>query len=122
MAATTGAPLREIQEVRNAIQAYERYSQWKPCSEADRLDRLDPHANLMAGLLDAPDRYRRGGIAVAGGGAVHHIGPPADSVQLSDHGAGTVGSTMTQVGKHAPERDVPEQAVLIARNFEEFGV
>ena len=119
MAATTGAPLREIQEVRNAIQAYERYSQWKPCSEADR---LDPHANLMAGLLDAPDRYRRGGITVAGGGAVHHIGPPADCVQLSDHGAGTVGSTITQVGKHAPERDVPEQAVLIARNFEGLGV
>ena len=34
----------------------------------------------MVGLLDAPGRYRRGGVAVAGGGQVHHIGPPADRV------------------------------------------
>ena len=34
----------------------------------------------MMGLLDAPGRYRRVGVAVAGGGQVHHIGPPADRV------------------------------------------
>ena len=34
----------------------------------------------MAGLLDAPGHYRRGGVAVAGAGEVHHIGPPADRV------------------------------------------
>lgn len=66
------APLREIQEVRNAIKAYEEYPQWNPASEANL---LDAHKVLMAGLLDAPGHYRRGGIAVAGGGEVHHIGP-----------------------------------------------
>ena len=34
----------------------------------------------MVGLLDAPGHYRRGGIAVAGAGEVHHIGPPAERV------------------------------------------
>ena len=34
----------------------------------------------MAGLLDAPGRYRLGRVVVAGAGEVHHIGPPADRV------------------------------------------
>ena len=34
----------------------------------------------MAGLLDAPGRYRRGPVVVAGPGEVHHVGPPPDRV------------------------------------------
>ena len=68
------APLREIQEVRNAIKAYEQFPQWNPASETDL---LSAHEMLMAGLLDAPGRYRRGGVTVTGAGEVHHIGPPA---------------------------------------------
>ena len=34
----------------------------------------------MAALLDAPGRYRRGGVAVMGQGRVHHVGPPAKRV------------------------------------------
>ena len=71
------APLREIQEVRNAIRAYEEFLHWNPARETDL---LNAHEVLMAGLLDAPGQYRRGNIAVAGGGEVHHIGPPADRV------------------------------------------
>ena len=71
------APLREVQEVRNAINAYEQYPRWDPASETDL---LNAHAVLMAGLLDAPGHYRRGGVAVTGAGEVHHIGPPADRV------------------------------------------
>ena len=71
------APLREIQEVRNAINAYDQYPRWDPGSEADL---LNAHEVLMAGLLDAPGHYRRGGVAVTGAGEVHHIGPPADRV------------------------------------------
>ena len=71
------APLREIQEVRNAIKAYEQFPQWNPASEADL---LNAHEVLMAGLLDAPGRYRRGGVAVTGAGEVQHIGPPAGRV------------------------------------------
>ena len=71
------APLREIQEARNAIRAYEQYAQWEPASETDL---LSAHEVLMAGLVDAPGHYRRGGVAVTGPGEVHHIGPPADRV------------------------------------------
>ena len=71
------APLREIQEARNAIKAYEQYPQWDPASETDL---LNAHEVLMVGLLDSPDHYRRGGVAVTGAGEVHHIGPPADRV------------------------------------------
>ena len=71
------APLRDIQEVRNAIKAYEQFEQWNPASETDL---LSAHRILMAGLLDAPGRYRRGRVAVMGQGRVHHVGPPADRV------------------------------------------
>ena len=71
------APPREIQEVRNAFGAYDASPRWNPASEADL---LRAHEMLMVGLLDAPGRYRRVGVAVGGGGEVHHIGPPADRV------------------------------------------
>ncbi len=71
------APLRDIQEARNAIKAYDRYQQWNPVGESDL---LQAHRILMAGLLDAPGQYRRTGVGVMGGGVIHHIGPPAESV------------------------------------------
>ena len=69
--------LREIQEARNAIKAYDRYESWAPGSERDL---LCAHGVLMAGLLDHPGRYRRGGVAVGGAGVVHHVAPPAGRV------------------------------------------
>ena len=48
-----------------------------PASETDL---LNAHEVLMAGLLDAPGHYRRGGVAVTGAGEVHHIGPSAGRV------------------------------------------
>ncbi len=71
------APLREIQEVRNAINAYELFPQWNPVNEDDL---LSAHKTLMAGLLDAPGHYRSGSVVVAGAGEVQHIAPPADRV------------------------------------------
>ena len=71
------APLRDVQEARNAIQAYDRYEQWNPASESDL---LAAHEILMTALLDAPGRYRRGDVAVMGQGRVHHVGPPAGQV------------------------------------------
>ena len=59
------APLRDVQEARNAIRAYDRYEQWNPASEADL---LNAHEILMTALLEAPGRYRRGGVAVTGQG------------------------------------------------------
>ena len=57
------APLRDVQEARNAIQAYDRYEQWDPAKEVDL---LGAHEILMTGLLDAPGHYRRGAVAVMG--------------------------------------------------------
>ncbi len=72
-------PLRDVREARNAIAAYDRYEQWDPAREADL---LAAHEILMTALLDAPGRYRRGGVAVMGQGRVHHVGPPASRVPL----------------------------------------
>ena len=71
------APLRDVQEARNAIEAYEQFEGWNPASETDL---LRAHGVLMAGLLDAPGSYRHGGVAVMGQGRVHHVGPPAARV------------------------------------------
>ena len=68
------APLREVQEARNAIEVYDRFPEWNPVS-AD--DLLTAHRILMTGLLDAPGRFRRRGVGVFGGGKVQHIAPPA---------------------------------------------
>ncbi len=73
------APLREIQEVRNAAKVYEKCPAWNPSSEADL---LEAHGMLMLRLLNSPGRYRHGSVAVAGGGEVHHIGPSPDRVPL----------------------------------------
>ena len=69
------APLKDVQEVRNAIRTYDR--EWDPGNEDDL---LRAHRILMEGLLDAPGAYRRTNVTVAGGGTVHHIGPPPGRV------------------------------------------
>ena len=71
------APLRDIQEVRNAIRAYDQYQHMHPAGETDL---LRAHELLMTGLLDAPGHYRRGQVSVMGQGQIHHIGPPARRV------------------------------------------
>ena len=71
------APLREVQEVRNAIRAYDEFRRWEPANE---IHLLRAHEILMSGLLDAPGHYRRGTVAVMGKGEVQHLGPPADRV------------------------------------------
>ena len=71
------APLRDVQEARNAIKAYDWYEAWDPAREADL---LNAHEILMAGLVDAPGRYRRGRVAVMGQDGIQHVGPPAGRV------------------------------------------
>jgi Fic family protein len=51
-------PARDIQEVRNAIAAYDALPRWDP-SNPQHL--LEAHGLLMAGLIDAPGRFRNGG-------------------------------------------------------------
>ncbi|NDD46285.1 MAG: Fic family protein [Synechococcaceae bacterium WB9_4xB_025] len=70
-------PARDIQEVRNAIAAYEALPRWNP-SECDHL--LEAHGLLMAGLIDHPGRFRRGGVGIYRGTDLVHMAPPAARV------------------------------------------
>jgi Fic family protein len=76
------APLREIQEVRNAIAAYDHFERWQPYAEKAL---LEAHRILMAGLLDEIGRYRRGGVGVMAEGKVIHMAPPAARVPILMH-------------------------------------
>ena len=71
------APTREIQEVRNAIEAYEKFEQWNPSSETSL---LDAHGILTKGLIDEIGIYRKGGVGVVSGNKVIHVAPPASRV------------------------------------------
>jgi cell filamentation protein, protein adenylyltransferase len=73
------APPREVQEVRNAIEAYNRFEQWRPEVESEL---LEAHRILMAGLIDEVGVYRRGGVGVMAGTQVIHMAPPADRVPV----------------------------------------
>jgi len=71
------APLREIQEVRNAIKTYDHFNTWKSSSEKDL---LAAHKSLMEGLIDEVGKYRQGGVGVFQGREVIHLAPPAERV------------------------------------------
>ena len=71
------APLREIQEVRNAIKTYELYPKLNPFSIQDL---LLAHGTMMAGLVDEAGKFRKGGVGVFDGDKPIHIAPPAGRV------------------------------------------
>ena len=70
-------PARDIQEVRNAIAAYDALPRWDP-SNPQHL--LEAHGLLMAGLIDAPGRFRSGGVGIYRGDQLAHMAPPAARV------------------------------------------
>jgi Fic family protein len=70
-------PARDIQEVRNAIAAYDALPRWDP---ANHEHLLAAHGLLMAGLIDAPGRFRRGGVGIYRGDQLVHMAPPATRV------------------------------------------
>ena len=72
------APLKEIQEVRNAIKTYELYPKLNPFSIQDL---LLAHGTMMAGLVDEAGMFRSGGVGVFDGDKPIHIAPPADKVK-----------------------------------------
>lgn len=74
---TIVAPLREIQEVKNAIKAYELYPTLDPFNEQDL---LKAHHVMMEALVEQPGRYRTGGVGVLGQYGFVHIAPPAHLV------------------------------------------
>jgi Fic family protein len=70
-------PARDIQEVRNAIATYDALPRWDS-SNPQHL--LEAHGLLMAGLIDAPGRFRSGGVGIYRGDQLVHMAPPASRV------------------------------------------
>ena len=75
---TVVAPLKEIQEVKNAIKTYELYPKLNPFSIQDL---LMAHDTMMAGLVDEAGMFRKGGVGVSDGDKLIHIAPQADRVR-----------------------------------------
>ena len=72
---TVVAPLRDIQEVKNAIATYDLF----PRLDAfDVNDLLKAHGIMMRALTDEAGRFRRGGVGVFGETGCVHIALPAD--------------------------------------------
>lgn len=85
------APAKDIQEVRNAIQAYEHLNIW----QASRLkDLLSAHRLLMKGLVDNPGQLRQGNVGIYRGNQRVHMAPPASQVpRLVDELLGWLNAT-----------------------------
>lgn len=76
---TVVAPLREIQEVKNAIRTYDLYSSLNPF---DVKDLLKAHAVMMEALTNDAGKFRRSGVGVFSDKAVVHVAPPAKRVPI----------------------------------------
>ena len=73
------APIKEIQEVKNAIKTYEMYPTLDAFKEKDL---LKAHGVMMQALVDNPGHYRHGGVGVFGEKGLVHLAPPADCVPM----------------------------------------
>ncbi|KNC92380.1 Fic family protein [Trabulsiella odontotermitis] len=71
------APLKDIQEVRNAIIAYEKMDDWQSHQLADL---LEAHKTLMIGLVDTPGALRSGNVGIYRESQLIHMAPPASQV------------------------------------------
>jgi len=71
------APLREVQEAKNAIAAYDLYHKLDPFSVKDL---LRAHKVMMRALADDAGFFRSGGAGVTNGANIVHVAPPASRV------------------------------------------
>lgn len=76
---TVVAPIRQIQEVKNAIRTYSRYPTLDAFKEKDL---LKAHGVMMEALVDDAGHYRRGGVGVFGNQGLVHLAPPAERVPM----------------------------------------
>ena len=67
------APQKDIQEVRNAINAYSQLSTFKPYSITSL---CEAHKLLMVGLVDNADHLRTSNVGIAKGDEIAHMVPP----------------------------------------------
>ena len=73
------APIKQIQEVKNAIKTYEMYPSLDAFNEKDL---LKAHGVMMQALVDDAGHYRHGGVGVFGEKGLVHLAPPADRVPM----------------------------------------
>lgn len=74
---TVVAPLRQIQEVKNAIATYDMYNTLDPFSVKDL---LRAHGTMMMALTEDAGKFRRSGVGVFSETGLVHMAPPADRV------------------------------------------
>lgn len=74
---TIVAPLRQIQEVKNAIKTYELYPSLSPFEIKDL---LIAHKTMMTALIEDAGKFRRGGVGVYSEKGLIHVAPPAERV------------------------------------------
>lgn len=70
-------PMKDIQEVKNAISVYEILNDLEPSKPKDF---LKAHRLLMQGLLVESGKYRTKGVGIVKGDQVQHFAPPHDLV------------------------------------------
>ena len=73
------APLREIQEVKNAIKTYELYPTLNPFNIKDL---LKAHGVMMTSLTNDAGKFRQGGVGVFEGKRCVHLAPSAQRVPI----------------------------------------
>ena len=71
------APLRQIQEVKNAIATYDLIADFNPF---DVKDLLRAHEILMTALDERAGKFRLGGVGIFSGEKCIHMAPPAERV------------------------------------------
>lgn len=76
------APLRQIQEVKNAISTYELYPTLNPFSIDDL---LKAHGVMMKALINDAGYFRRGNVGVYSETGLIHFAPPSDRVPFLMH-------------------------------------
>ena len=74
---TVVAPIREIQEVKNAIRVYDEFEKLDPFSIDDL---LRAHGLMMSALTDDAGHFRKGGVGVYSESGLVHMAPPANRV------------------------------------------
>lgn len=71
------APLKQIQEVKNAIATYELYPTLDPFNIEDL---LKANSVMMQALIDDAGKFRRSGVGVYSEKGLVHMAPPADRI------------------------------------------
>ena len=71
------APIREIQEVKNAIKTYDDFQKFNPFTISDL---LKAHRTMMHSLIAETGKFRSDGVGVFKESIAVHIAPPANRV------------------------------------------